>query len=44
MKKEKDRMIGVLAVLLGVIIFIKPEFIAWILAVYLILWGLSRFF
>lgn len=42
MKKTKDKIIPIIAIIFGIIILLKPEIIAIVIALYLIFYGLSE--
>lgn len=42
MKKIKNKIIPVLAIVFGIIVLLKPEIIAIVIALYLIFYGISE--
>jgi len=41
-KAEQDKLVAVLAIVFGILIFLKPEILVFLVSIYLIVWGITR--
>ncbi len=42
MSKRYDKPMAILAIILGIFILVRPELLSWMIAIVLMVWGVTR--
>ena len=41
-RADEDKLIAILAIVFGILIFLKPDILGYLVSIYLIVWGVTR--